>query len=78
MRVPPFEDGFPLPGRPGPDGRTPCLTAVDTRVFGRVFGRHDIGDHVAFVLDPLRERVPRRVRPLGSQQVRGGKPARSG
>jgi flavin reductase (DIM6/NTAB) family NADH-FMN oxidoreductase RutF len=72
------EDGLPLPWRPGPDGRTPRLTAIDTWVFGRVVGRHDIGDHVAFVLDPLRERVPRRVRPLGSQQVRGGKPARSG
>jgi flavin reductase (DIM6/NTAB) family NADH-FMN oxidoreductase RutF len=64
--------------RTGPDGRTPQLTAVDAWLFGRVVGRHDAGDHVAIVVDPLRERVPRRLRPLGSQQARGGKQVRSG
>jgi flavin reductase (DIM6/NTAB) family NADH-FMN oxidoreductase RutF len=56
--------------RPGPDGRTPRLTDVDAWLFGRVVSRHDAGDHVAFVLDPVRTRAPRRLRQLGFQDVR--------
>ncbi|HEX7096935.1 MAG TPA: flavin reductase family protein [Acidimicrobiales bacterium] len=56
--------------RPGPDGRTPRLLDVDAWVFGKVIGRHDAGDHVAHVLEPLRVRAPRKVRQLGYQDVR--------
>jgi flavin reductase (DIM6/NTAB) family NADH-FMN oxidoreductase RutF len=56
--------------KPGPDGRTPLLTDVDTWMHGKVIDRCDAGDHVAFVLDPLRVRSPRRFRQLGFQRVR--------
>ena len=56
--------------RPGPDSRTPRLADVDAWLFGKVVSRHDAGDHVGFVLDPVRVRTPRRLRPLGFQEVR--------
>lgn len=55
--------------RPGPDGRTPRLVDVDAWIFGKVVSRHDTGDHLGFVLDPLRVREPRRLRQLGSRDV---------
>lgn len=55
--------------RPGPDGRTPRLVDVDAWIFGKVVSRHDTGDHIGFVLDPLRVREPRRLRQLGSRDV---------
>jgi flavin reductase (DIM6/NTAB) family NADH-FMN oxidoreductase RutF len=56
--------------RPGPDGRTPRLADVDAWIFAKVVSRHDAGDHVAFILDPVRVRTPRRLRQLGYQDVR--------
>jgi flavin reductase (DIM6/NTAB) family NADH-FMN oxidoreductase RutF len=49
---------------PGPDGRTPRLADVDAWLFGRVTARLETGDHVGFVLDPVRAKVPRRLRLL--------------
>jgi flavin reductase (DIM6/NTAB) family NADH-FMN oxidoreductase RutF len=54
----------------GPDGRTPRLTDVDAWMFGRVIARHDTGDHVAHVLEPVSVKSPRRLRQLGFQEVR--------
>jgi flavin reductase (DIM6/NTAB) family NADH-FMN oxidoreductase RutF len=62
--------------KPGPDGRTPLLTDVDTWLFGKVTSRHDAGDHVAFVLDPQRARLARRFRQLDFAQVRDLEAAR--
>lgn len=57
--------------RPGPDGRTPRLVDVDAWIFGKVVSRHDSGDHIGFVLEPLRVRDPRKLRQLGSRDVPG-------
>jgi flavin reductase (DIM6/NTAB) family NADH-FMN oxidoreductase RutF len=63
-------EGAPgLRWRTGPDGRTPRLHGVDAWLFGRVVARHEAGDHVGFVLDPVRARVPRRLRPLAARDL---------
>jgi flavin reductase (DIM6/NTAB) family NADH-FMN oxidoreductase RutF len=56
--------------KPGPDGRTPRLTDVDAWIFGKVVDRHDTGDHVAHMLQPVTAKSPRRLRQLGFQDVR--------
>jgi flavin reductase (DIM6/NTAB) family NADH-FMN oxidoreductase RutF len=72
----PFDKFAHVAWRAGPDGRTPRLTDVDAWLFGKVVSRHDAGDHVAFVLDPVRTRTPRRLRQLGFQDVRDLRAAR--
>lgn len=56
--------------KPGPDGRTPRLTSAGAWMFGKVLNRHDTGDHVAHILDPVAGKSPRKFRQLGFQDVR--------
>jgi flavin reductase (DIM6/NTAB) family NADH-FMN oxidoreductase RutF len=75
-----FEDGrdeapvdvfAALRWRRGPDGRTPRLADAEAWLFGKVVGRHDVGDHVGFVVEPIKARAPRKLRPLLAGDVTG-------
>jgi flavin reductase (DIM6/NTAB) family NADH-FMN oxidoreductase RutF len=64
------EDPFTaLRWRSAPDGRTPRLADADAWLFGKVVGRHDVGDHVGFVVETARARAPRRLRPLHASDL---------
>lgn len=61
---------------PGPDG-TPLLRDCPGRFMGRVVARHDLGDHIGFVVEVTEAEVGPPVPLLTFQQVRDLEPGHS-
>lgn len=58
---------------PGPEG-TPLLPDCPGRLVGRVVARHDLGDHIGFVVEVTEAEVGPPVRLLTFQEVRDLEP----
>ena len=58
---------------PGPDG-VPILNAGAGYFVGRILERSDVGDHVAFLIEPIEAVQRRQVRQLGFQDVKDMEP----
>ena len=59
--------------QPGPGG-VPLLSAGAGYYVGRVLERHDVGDHVAFLLEPFEAEFRRRGAQLGFRDVKDMEP----